>query len=397
MRIDYYDIEPTVANLIDSFINDNVGRNKDILSFTKFCCENEGNCSVAIDALWGQGKTFFIKTVQLIIDAKNHKKELTEEEINKVEQAIVLSNEKINKSNWPKLGTVYYDAWKHDNDVDPLLSLIYEITQQVEGCSLDNNKSLIAFFGEVVNCLARFDINKLLEQIKHQDDLYEIKNERRLDKAIKTFFAEILKHCRGRIIVFIDELDRCRPDYAIRLLERIKHYLSIESILFVFAVNFEQLQHSIRKFYGQEFNSARYLERFFNWHIMLPEPNMEKYHYKLGLYNSSNIYETVCKNLINRYHLSIREQLKFYRVAKTAAFKPTHLHQYYPSEDTYVFCCMIIVPLLIILSMVDSSLYNDFVKGRNGAPLIEFYKDTGVSNYLVKKLFDRSENKSDNS
>lgn len=60
-----------------------------------------------------------------------------------------------------------------------------------------------------------------------------------------------------RIIIFIDELDRCKPSYAVRLLEQIKHYMCDERITFILAVNTAQLQHTIRHFYGSEFDACR--------------------------------------------------------------------------------------------------------------------------------------------
>lgn len=64
--------------------------------------------------------------------------------------------------------------------------------------------------------------------------------------------------------VLVDELDRCRPPYAIAMLERIKHLFEIPNVVFVVATDSEQLVHSIRAVYGQEFNGTRYLTRFFD-------------------------------------------------------------------------------------------------------------------------------------
>lgn len=64
--------------------------------------------------------------------------------------------------------------------------------------------------------------------------------------------------------VFIDELDRCRPTYAIAMLERIKHLFDVTGIVFVLATDTDQLAHSINAVYGENFDSKQYLQRFFH-------------------------------------------------------------------------------------------------------------------------------------
>lgn len=75
------------------------------------------------------------------------------------------------------------------------------------------------------------------------------------------------------MFVFIDELDRCRPSYAIELLENIKHIFDIPGIIFVIATDSKQLSHSINAVYGQNFASERYLKRFFDQEYNLTKPD----------------------------------------------------------------------------------------------------------------------------
>ena len=64
--------------------------------------------------------------------------------------------------------------------------------------------------------------------------------------------------------VLVDELDRCRPTYAISLLERAKHLFEVNDVVFIVATDTKQLSSAIRAVYGQEFDSPRYLGRFFD-------------------------------------------------------------------------------------------------------------------------------------
>jgi hypothetical protein len=68
----------------------------------------------------------------------------------------------------------------------------------------------------------------------------------------------------GPLFIIVDELDRCRPTYAIALLERVKHLFAAKGVCFVFATDLEQLSHSIKAVYGTEFDSSKYLRRFFD-------------------------------------------------------------------------------------------------------------------------------------
>lgn len=105
-------------------------------------------------------------------------------------------------------------------------------------------------------------------------------------RAIQTFkekFALLIETLQEQaniqlpVYVFVDELDRCRPDYAIALLEGIKHLFGVPGLYFVIATNIEQLAHSIKAVYGESFDAVRYLKRFFDLEFSLPKPDTTKF------------------------------------------------------------------------------------------------------------------------
>ena len=76
----------------------------------------------------------------------------------------------------------------------------------------------------------------------------------------------------------MDELDRCRPDYAVDLLEKVKHFFSVEGIVFVLAIDKDQLISSIKGRYGSEsIDGNAYLKRFIDFEYIPKEPDMEKF------------------------------------------------------------------------------------------------------------------------
>lgn len=118
------------------------------------------------------------------------------------------------------------------------------------------------------------------------DELFKqmLDTHQRRASAITTFKSSICTlidileteaGARTPVFVFVDEVDRCRPTYAIRLLEEIKHIFGIDRICFVVSTNLPQLQESVRAIYGSGFDGHRYLKRFFDYEYMLPDPDHE--------------------------------------------------------------------------------------------------------------------------
>ena len=75
------------------------------------------------------------------------------------------------------------------------------------------------------------------------------------------------------LIVMIDELDRCRPSYAVELLKVAKHLFDVDKAVFVLAVNRDELTHSINALYGNDFDATGYLRRFVDIDFQLPNPD----------------------------------------------------------------------------------------------------------------------------
>lgn len=129
MAIKSFELEPSRENLLNTLTKDLLGRNRSVWQFACFCDAQDGKCSIAIDAKWGQGKTFFVKHVQLLLDAFNgFIVSVSPEERKSIKRAFsgyIGTGE--NAVELEPQVCVYYDAWANDNDGDPVLSLVYEI------------------------------------------------------------------------------------------------------------------------------------------------------------------------------------------------------------------------------------------------------------------------------
>lgn len=112
------DIEPTTEALIESLRNDSAGRNGDIVDFIKMLADTEGPYAYMIDAPWGDGKTFFVKSVELLLKALNPQQ--VDEGYDYTEFASVLSS--LGETDILAL-PYYFNAWDNDFSDDPLITL----------------------------------------------------------------------------------------------------------------------------------------------------------------------------------------------------------------------------------------------------------------------------------
>ena len=99
-------------------------------------------------------------------------------------------------------------------------------------------------------------------------------------EGFRTALKAFIKGCdkERSIIFFVDELDRCNPAYAVKVLERIKHLFTIPNIIFVLSVDKKQLCNAIKGYYGSEsLDAENYLKRFIDIEYNLPEPSYEDF------------------------------------------------------------------------------------------------------------------------
>ena len=140
-------------------------------------------------------------------------------------------------------------------------------------------------------------------------------------------------------------------------------------------------------------DACRYLDRFFDYRIALPPAKMLRYYQEIGLENGSWIYEAVCKSVVDTFSLGLRETEKFYRMAKIAAYTPTHNHSYsgFSDGNAIQFALCIIVPVILGLRMTDIQLYNAFITGNNPQPLLDVMGDRDIARGICSTLLGRNE------
>lgn len=75
-----------------------------------------------------------------------------------------------------------------------------------------------------------------------------------------------------KIVFFIDELDRARPDFSLELIEKVKHFFSVKNVVFILSMNRKKFEKGIQKRYG-DIDTSLYLSKFVHYWFSLPKNN----------------------------------------------------------------------------------------------------------------------------
>ena len=394
------DLTPTNENVYNSLINDSIGRGEFVRQFVKMLNAIEDNCTIALEGNWGSGKTFFVKQVKMVLDAHNPNYQpvngfLTEERRKVIKEKCSEFNAEDGSTELKPQLCVYYDAWQNDNDEDPILSLVYSIVKEIGSDFSFDKKPTLDICSELINLVCDKDISKLIKVLKGENALDLIKKTKDEAEKVSKFLQSLLPEVGERLIVFVDELDRCKPSYAVKLLEKIKHYFLDEEITFVFSVNINELQHTIKKHYGSDFDATRYLDRFFDLRAALPKFDLEKYYASIGFELNENMFNYVCASVINKYQFEMRNIAKYIRLAKIAVPKSVRKGDmlFVPEKSALFIYNIYLIPIMIGLKLTDAKRFENFVNGKDCTPLLDFQKCFSMGCF-VDLAFERYEKSS---
>ncbi|HBL7112095.1 TPA: NTPase, partial [Serratia marcescens] len=195
------------------------------------------------------------------------------------------------KESHPNYKTVYIDAFNEDHTDSPILTVlaaIITLLPEKEGASLIQKALPALRFGLKTTLKAGAgwvlrqnadDVNEEFQEVIKEtsnaviDSTVEslLKDHIESDKNIRTLKTALQEIAEDNpIIIFIDELDRCKPSFSISILENIKHVFDVENVHFVLITNTQQLEASINHLYGQSVDAKRYLDKFIRFTFTLP-------------------------------------------------------------------------------------------------------------------------------
>lgn len=357
--------EATIENVLESIKENKFNRTQDIIDFIMALEQIEENMFISVDAKWGAGKTFYVRQIEQSLNYLTRKaKELNiEENVKTVFSKNPLGSLELEHTYFP----VYYNAWLYDNHSDPLMSLILSITKVCE-CYCDEKLNSNTLSDKIISLMDSFSFSigcvqlgsnfgNIKEKFSGKDILSVVKTEEEIREKVKEIFDSIIVENVQKLVIFIDELDRCRPNFAIEMLERIKHYFDDDRIIFVASINREQLIHSISKYYGTNFDSTGYLDKFFDWNIYLPELDTS-FGNRLNFMDEQYFIENITKELSLYFQLTYREKLRYNQCISFAI-----LSKYVSDHSGEKIVLSAFVSIIAILNIKDETKKMRFLQG----------------------------------
>lgn len=391
------ELQPSKENLLRTFEQDAIERNIDIYRFVNLLNAIEDNCSIALDGAWGSGKTFFVKQAKMVLDAYNEfigNHDTAESASIRSRFQTMQPRGQDGAMDIPPQVSVYYDAWSNDNDIDPMLSLVYEILQTVNtDYSFKKSADCLKIAATIADFFTGKKVTNLVEAFTQTDRLAALKEQKGIHTLISDFLESLLAEQGNRLVIFVDELDRCKPSYAVQLLERIKHYFSNERVTFVFSINTNELQHTIERYYGDNFDSCKYLDRFFDLKLSLPPINLDRYFNFIGFNDSHYTYDVVSGIVIRHFHFEMREIAKYVRLTRIAGYSVSRDNRRFSFSDGQglQFCILYLVPILIGLKISNTSRFAAFINGKDSLPMIEIMGSGEFAMSICSQLLNHNE------
>ncbi|WMJ88902.1 KAP family P-loop NTPase fold protein [Anaerocolumna sp. MB42-C2] len=378
-----FELSVTEENLLNTLEIDCIGRNQEIADFLMILDGIDGSVNISLDSNWGNGKTFFVKQLELLL---NYYRNNTNSRIRQiVKNSNYLKYLEMKKTFIP----IYYDSWLYDDHNDPLLSIIFSIIKSGYGnddaVKISKAKEKIASLATSLVSFTGININfeKLIE--KPETYIKSVLIEEEIKSILKSIFNDIITEHTQKLLIIIDELDRCRPDYAVKLLEKVKHFFDDERVIFLFATNKEQLVHTIKNFYGYHFDGTTYLNRFFDFQFSLKDINVDDYIKFIDPYsNSEKYFQKIMGEIGNYYKFSIRD----YNIYYQKIFKMTgDINSMENSGLSYLL--QVFGPIILALSIKDVEKARLFLNGKLRTELENLLRESSIINSYTLRVISR--------
>jgi hypothetical protein len=232
----------------------------------------------SINSPYGTGKTFFLRRLHCLLEKK---------------QCLVVS----------------YNAWESDFYSDPISALIGELANQIDSKKFEKTEQEVAVLTNASIGFS-FGLTGNLNFGKKQNisDTYQQHKDRKekFIEALKNFTEEL----PSPLVFIIDELDRCRPDYAIQTLEIIKHFFNIQKITFIIGVDRKQIESTVKVLYGSNIDTCcdEYLRKFIDQDFYLPKPSSTQYIENLCNKHLTSVIQPFC-HLKKNYSILFHDYL----------------------------------------------------------------------------------------
>ena len=350
-------VEPEI-DIENPWCDDVLDREKIAARLTSIIEDQKAPFVISLDGRWGTGKTFLLKRWRQALQNDGFQ-------------------------------AIYFNAWEDDFCEDPLLAIIGQLSEHFKAGKLGVIARGLGNIALPILTSRLTGVAFKARDLKPENLLSDYRKQRETKEKVSERLAQLAAEVRettGQPLVFIiDELDRCRPTFAIELLERVKHIFDVPNIVFVFGINRSELTKSLQSVYG-EIDAGEYLRRFFDMEFVLPDADPGRFcthlvakfrlsaffsevdQHRGNLYyeNELNGIARVLPVVLGRMGLSLRDMDYCVGLVALAARESLANQRLYP-------------PLLVLLAATklrDPDLYRRFVQGdARGADLINYLNE----------------------
>ncbi|MDF2802352.1 MAG: hypothetical protein K0S61_2255 [Anaerocolumna sp.] len=387
----------SMENNFNTFEEDVFNRRRIAENLTKIIESQNESMVISLDSEWGTGKTTFVKMWKNMLGSSDY-------------------NERFK--------TIYFNAWENDYIKDPFLSLFSELEDEIskENSELKQNfekvkkviipmAKLAAMIGIKVGTAGMLDLGKINLGDNSEDAIVDVAGkfgdliikEIKASKNVRSEFKKVMyqfqKETNKKIIFFIDELDRCRPTFAIELLEVIKHLFDIDNCIFIISIDKEQLSYSVTTIYGNNMDTLGYLRRFFDLDYKLPKINAEEYIKNKIVYSDKyniDIFNILIKEMFVTEKFSLRDIDKAYYYLKLLIpLIPEFNTDKTQNNDVYIPTISYLYATLITLKIKKPILYKEIIDcnyivediiNKCNIPNLEHCKENHIGGWHQKSL-----------
>jgi hypothetical protein len=301
--------------------------------------------TVSINGEWGSGKTFMLKRWQRQLEKDGY-------------------------------SAIYFNAWEDDFIADPLVAILGQFKSILVGEKAEAVKrKLKVAYRFLSNATLRFVTAGCAdpEDLKPEENVIARytalkKDQESLKKALAAFIAQLPE--KKPLVFIIDELDRCRPTFAIEVLERIKHLFDIDHLIFVLGIDRNQLGKSIQAVYGN-IDIENYLHRFIDLDFLLPKAQKKEFFTAIwdryGItehlaemaesekndFNKGegNAFKTLFADVLEWHNFSLREIEQCIKLYAMILRSSPITHFTWPQ----------LIPVLLVLKLKNNSLYQKYI------------------------------------
>lgn len=273
------------------FENDILERKSIADVLTQMIENSDTGFTLSLNASWGNGKTTFVNMWKAHLESQNYR-------------------------------TIYINAWEQDYLQDPfsiIISTIWKELSVYSGTDIATGEESLKSLASIAWDIMKFHIGKVVGEKTVEEIENKIKTvgvpefmsicssyPKLIEKFKKQLGDIVNKICeQKKLVIFVDELDRCRPNFAVEFLERIKHIFAIPNIVFVLSIDKDVLCSAIKGFYGSEqIDAERYLRRFIDIEYNLPTVSRRNFieqlytQYGLSKYNQDSTLDNSGKSII---------------------------------------------------------------------------------------------------